>query len=113
MTRRDWHADGERLRDDLAAYALGALEPEEASDLERHVDDCESCRRRVEWLRPAVDMLPASVEQRTPPESLRENLSRPCARRPRTRPSRARSARALLVGRTARPRRGPRWSWRS
>ena len=26
MTRRDWHADGERLRDDLAAYALGALE---------------------------------------------------------------------------------------
>jgi len=74
MTRRDWHADGERLRDDLAAYALGALEPEEASDIERHVDDCESCRRRVEWLRPAVDLLPASVEQRTPPESLRENL---------------------------------------
>jgi anti-sigma-K factor RskA len=72
--RRDWHADGERLRDDLAAYALGALEPEEAADVERHVDDCESCRQRVEWLQPAVDLLPASVQQRTPPERLRDNL---------------------------------------
>jgi anti-sigma-K factor RskA len=72
--RRDWHADGERLHDDLAAYALGALEPSEAGELERHIDDCESCRERLEWLRPAVDVLPASVEQRSPPESLRENL---------------------------------------
>jgi anti-sigma-K factor RskA len=74
MSRRDWHADSERLRDDLAAYALDALEPGEAAELERHIDACESCRERVEWLRPAVDVLPASVEQRTPPESLRENL---------------------------------------
>jgi anti-sigma-K factor RskA len=74
MNRRDWHADSERLRDDLAAYALGALAPGEAAELERHIDACESCRERVEWLRPAVDVLPASVEQRTPPESLRENL---------------------------------------
>jgi anti-sigma-K factor RskA len=74
MSRRDWHSDSERLRDDLAAYALGALEPGEAAELERHIDACKSCRERVEWLRPAVDVLPASVEQRTPPESLRENL---------------------------------------
>jgi anti-sigma-K factor RskA len=74
VTPRDWHADGERLHDDLAAYALGALEPDEAGELERHIDDCKSCRERLEWLRPAVDVLPASVEQRSPPESLRENL---------------------------------------
>jgi anti-sigma-K factor RskA len=74
MSRRDWHAEGDRLHDDLAAYALGALEPAEAAELERHIEDCKSCRERVEWLRPAVDVLPASVEQRTPPESLRENL---------------------------------------
>jgi anti-sigma-K factor RskA len=74
VTRRDWHADDERLHDDLAAYALGALEPDEAGELERHIDDCKSCRERLEWLRPAVDVLPASVEQRSPPESLRKNL---------------------------------------
>ncbi|MGH2985519.1 MAG: anti-sigma factor domain-containing protein [Solirubrobacterales bacterium] len=74
MSRRDWHADGERLDDDLAAYALGALDPGEAGELEHHLDDCKSCRERVDWLRPAVDVLPASVQQRTPPESLREDL---------------------------------------
>ena len=29
---------------------------------------------RLRWLSPAVDVLPAAVEQRTPPPSLRENL---------------------------------------
>jgi anti-sigma-K factor RskA len=70
----DWHRDGESLRDDLAAYALGALEPGEAAELERHLDGCRTCSEQVQWLRPAVDLLPASVEQRTPPESLRTNL---------------------------------------
>jgi anti-sigma-K factor RskA len=74
MKNRDPHADRERLQDDLAAYALGALEPGETKEIERHLDGCESCRERVRWLRPAVDLLPVSVEQRTPPESLRESL---------------------------------------
>lgn len=64
----------ERLRDDLAAYALGALGNEERATLERHLGSCEACRERLGWLRPAVDVLPASVEQRTPPESLRDSL---------------------------------------
>ena len=74
MSGRDFHADGERLHDDLAAYALDALEPAEVAELERHIDGCKSCRERLGWLRPAVDVLPASVQQRTPPPSLRENL---------------------------------------
>jgi anti-sigma-K factor RskA len=74
VNRRDWHADGERLHEDLAAYALGALDRDEQGELERHVEGCEQCRERVEWLRPAVDLLPASVEQRTPPDSLRASL---------------------------------------
>jgi anti-sigma-K factor RskA len=61
-------------REDLAAYALGALPPGEASALERHLDGCEACRADLRWLTPAVDLLPASVEQRSPPESLRERL---------------------------------------
>jgi anti-sigma-K factor RskA len=63
-----------QLRDDLAAYALDALTGDEATELERHLERCESCRARLRWLGPAVDLLPATVEQRSPPESLRENL---------------------------------------
>jgi anti-sigma-K factor RskA len=64
----------EALRDDLAAYALGALPATEASELERHLAECDACRERLRWLRPAVDLLPASVEQRTPPDQLRARL---------------------------------------
>ncbi len=71
---RDVHADAELLRDDLAAYSLGALEATEEAELERHLDGCDACRERLLWLRPAVDLLPGSVVQRTPPESLRRGL---------------------------------------
>lgn len=64
----------ERHRDDLAAYLLGALEPGEAAELERHLAGCEECRSELEWLRPAVQQLPESVEWVEPPRELRENL---------------------------------------
>ncbi len=64
----------DELRDDLAAYALGALSEQEATNIESHLTGCESCREYVVWLRPAVDLLPASVEQLEPPPSLRESL---------------------------------------
>jgi hypothetical protein len=70
----DLHANAEQLRDDLAAYALDALDRGEAAALELHLEGCESCRDRLQWLRPAVDQLPAAVPQLTPPESLRERL---------------------------------------
>ena len=70
----DMHANADQLRDDLAAYVLDALDRDEAAALERHLEDCEACRDRLQWLRPAVDQLPAAVEQRTPPESVRESL---------------------------------------
>jgi anti-sigma-K factor RskA len=62
------------MRDDLAAYAIGALPRDEAAELEGHLAGCESCRARLRWLQPAVDMLPASVEQLTPPERIRNEL---------------------------------------
>ncbi len=64
----------DELRDDLAAYALGALDREDAARLERHLEACEACTARLRWLSPAIDLLPATVPQRTPPPSLRENL---------------------------------------
>ncbi len=88
----------ETRRDDLAAYALGALAGDELTQLEAHLDDCEHCRARLKWLIPAVDLLPATVEQRSPPPNLRENLMATV---------RAEAAPAEA----ARPRETPRESW--
>jgi anti-sigma-K factor RskA len=66
--------DHDRFDEDLAAYALGALPPDDAAELERHLEGCEACRQQLRWLSPAVDVLPAAVAQRSPPERLRENL---------------------------------------
>jgi anti-sigma factor RsiW len=64
----------EEMRDDLAAYALGALDPSEAAAVADHLAGCEACREYVRWLGPAVDLLPASVAQVEPPERLGESL---------------------------------------
>jgi anti-sigma-K factor RskA len=64
----------EHQRDELAAYLLGALEPGEAAELERHLAGCEECRDELEWLRPAVQVLPESVARVKPPPQLRGRL---------------------------------------
>jgi anti-sigma-K factor RskA len=71
MSGHDRH---ERWGDDLAAYALGALEPAEATALEHHLDSCERCRAELRWLAPAVRSLADSVERQQPPPSLRTSL---------------------------------------
>lgn len=64
----------ERWSDDLAAYMLGALEPGEAAELERHLAGCERCRERMRWLQPAVRKLPDEVERLEPPSRLRDRV---------------------------------------
>jgi anti-sigma-K factor RskA len=64
----------ERWNDDLAAYALNALDPEGAAELERHAADCERCREQLRWLTPAVQALPDSVERLEPPHELRSRI---------------------------------------
>jgi anti-sigma-K factor RskA len=64
----------EDRRDDLAAYALGALEPGEASELESHLATCAECRAYLAEIRPGVDLLAASAPQLPPPPGLRERL---------------------------------------
>ena len=71
---RDPHQQPQQLEDDLATYALGALTDAEAADLARHVEDCDACQERLRWLQPAVDVLPAAVEQRRPPDRLRASI---------------------------------------
>jgi anti-sigma-K factor RskA len=64
----------DRWSDELAAYALGALEPGEAAELERHLAGCEDCRTELAWLRPAVQALPEAVERVEAPPALRARL---------------------------------------
>ena len=64
----------ERRSDEIAAFLLGALEPGEAAELERHLAGCEECRTELEWLRPAVQLLPESVERVEAPPQLRGRL---------------------------------------
>jgi anti-sigma-K factor RskA len=67
-------SDHTRWSEDLAAYVLGALDREEASAFERHLEGCERCRKEMGWLQPAVHSLPETVERREPPKQLRQSL---------------------------------------
>ena len=64
----------ETRRNDIAAYLLGALEPGQAAEMEQHLAACEECRSELEWLRPAVRVLPESVERVEPPALLRSRI---------------------------------------
>lgn len=64
----------DRRRDDIAAYLLGALEPGEAAELERHVAGCAECEDELRRLRPAVRVLPETVERLEAPAALRGRL---------------------------------------
>jgi anti-sigma-K factor RskA len=64
----------ERWSEDVAAYLLGALEPAETTELERHAEGCERCRAEIRWMTPAVDALPESIERLEPPRELRERV---------------------------------------
>lgn len=91
-------SDHKRWSEDLAAYMLGALEPREAAELERHLEGCERCREEMRWLEPAVHSLPESVERQEPSRQLRQSLMAEVRAdaRPAERPERVRSRRWLL-----------------
>ena len=61
-------------RNDLVAYALGAVESGEGREIEAHAPSCARCKRELEALVPAVAVLGESVEQLEPPPELRERV---------------------------------------
>jgi anti-sigma-K factor RskA len=66
--------DHQSYQEEIGAYVLGALTDLERQAFERHLDGCADCRGEIERLRPAADALPRSVEQVTPPPSLKASL---------------------------------------
>src|SRR4051812_42927743 len=93
----------ERRRDDLAAFLLGALEPGEAAELERHLAGCEECRTELEWLRPAVQLLPESVQRVEAPPGLRGRLIEQVRSEVESAPAPERARRRRIGGWSLRP----------
>ncbi|HET6830796.1 MAG TPA: anti-sigma factor [Solirubrobacterales bacterium] len=67
-------ADHRVWEEELAAYVLGALDAAEQDAVEAHIAGCERCRADLRWIGAAMEVLPASVEQREPPARLRRSL---------------------------------------
>jgi anti-sigma-K factor RskA len=66
--------DHTRWSEDLAAYMLGALKPDEAAGFERHLQGCERCQAEMRWLEPALNSLPEAAGRQQPSPQLRESL---------------------------------------
>jgi anti-sigma-K factor RskA len=67
-------SDHEGLESNLAAWVLGALDPEEAEALQAHVEGCASCRETVARLQRAVGAMPLAVDEVAAPARLRERV---------------------------------------
>ena len=62
------------VHDLTAAYALDALEPDEARGYEEHLAGCERCREELASLQATAGALAYAAEPERPPESLRERI---------------------------------------
>ena len=56
------------------AYALEAVTPAEREAAAVHLAECAACRHRLQELRAVVDLLPSSVPQENPAESLKSRV---------------------------------------
>jgi anti-sigma-K factor RskA len=71
---------------DLAAYVLGALEPEEVEAFRAHLETCVVCRDEVLAFRRTVDALATEVPQYRAPRTLRRRVLRAARAEPRAQP---------------------------
>ncbi len=67
-------SDHEELESSVAAWVLGALDPDEAETVRAHVEGCATCREVADRLRRVVGALPLAVEEVVPPPRLRERV---------------------------------------
>ncbi|HEY7617604.1 MAG TPA: anti-sigma factor, partial [Terriglobales bacterium] len=73
----------EQFAEDLALYALGSLEGEERTALEKHLDHCPGCRGELEQLRGDMALLALSTAGSAPPRRVRQRLMDSVAMEPR------------------------------
>lgn len=61
----------ERMRDDLAAYALGALDGDDRERIAGHLRECAACTRLLAEYEDAAGLLPFALPIQQPPEESR------------------------------------------
>src|SRR5687768_10640141 len=62
-------------RDLLGAFALGAVDTEEASSVREHLATCAECQVEIAGLWAAVDSLPAMIVPMDPPPARRDRIA--------------------------------------
>jgi anti-sigma factor RsiW len=83
----------EQFAEDLALHALGALQGEERTALEKHLDTCSACRLELDQLRGDMALMATATAGPKPPQRARQRLLDAIAKEPRVptpAPSRAR-----------------------
>jgi anti-sigma-K factor RskA len=76
----------EQFADDLALYALEALQGTDRAALEQHMEGCVSCRRELQNLRGDTALLALAAGGPRPPARSRQRLLEAVSREPRTAP---------------------------
>src|SRR5262245_31418417 len=97
----------DEVRDQLPAYALGALDPDERLAVERHLATCAGCRAALESFEGVATAMASAAPPVPPPASLRVRLMTE-VQSPRALESDAKAATASTA-----PRKGffvPRWA---
>jgi anti-sigma-K factor RskA len=72
----------EQFAEDLALYALGALDGAERQTLEKHLEGCASCRRELEMVRGDASLLALTTAGPKPPARSRQRLMSAIAAEP-------------------------------
>jgi anti-sigma-K factor RskA len=80
----------EQFAEDLALYSLGCLDGVEKAALEKHLDECASCRRELEQLRGDAALLALSASGPRPPARAKTRLMEAIAKEPRVQRARPR-----------------------
>lgn len=93
MTGTDHAIDGRGCGADVAAFALGALEPDETQVFRAHLKTCAVCRDELDVLGQVVGVLPMAAPQYPAPRKLRRRVLRAVA--DSRAPSRSESGRRL------------------
>ena len=74
----------DQFAEDLALYALGSLQGDELAALEKHLEECASCRRELEQLRGDMGLLALVTAGSAPPQRSRQRLLDAVSREPRS-----------------------------
>jgi anti-sigma-K factor RskA len=82
---------------EAAAYALGALEPEEAEAFALHIESCAVCRDEVAAFALVADALPLGAAQHEAPRALRRRVMREVRTSPRRHAATPRRSRFLTA----------------